>query len=390
MARRRGSFSKNRGKKSKSSRRSGDRAAILWVVGAVLLAMLFIYWQNAGVVNKASVAERKVSKTLKKFSIRDTDLSEQKTDKRKIENKSYIHKEKVYKATKDFSFRQFDAKLKKDLDRSEFKIAKSDRAVSKNSESYHATINYGDYDVMDIKVVKPKGAPPPVAVAGVKRFPNPKVAIVLDDFGYNMNNFALLLEIREPITLSILPGLRYSTEVASQARANGYEVILHLPLESVRMDVGEEVDTIRTGMSDSAISARLARELKTVPGADGVSNHQGSKSTSERDTMSSIFKYLKKNDLFFLDSMTSPNSVCRDVASEAGIRYARRDIFLDNSNDISYIESQIAVLKRLAFRKGRVVAIGHDRKNTIIVLRRVIPELKKSGIEIVPLSEIEK
>ncbi len=35
-----------------------------------------------------------------------------------------------------------------------------------------------------------------------------KVAIVMDDFGYNMNNFDALFSIGQPVTLSILPDLR--------------------------------------------------------------------------------------------------------------------------------------------------------------------------------------
>lgn len=330
MARRKSTISKNKGKRSRPSGRARDRSAILWVAGTVLLAMLFIYWQNAGVVKKASVAERKVSKTLKKFPIRDSDISDQKTDKRSVKSTPYV------------------------------------------------------------QLVKPKAVMTPVAISVAKGVRKPRVAIVLDDFGYNMSNFALLSEIREPITLSILPELRYSSEVAKKAKAKGYEVILHLPLESERSDVEEEADTIRTGMSVSAVHARLAHELRTVPGASGVSNHMGSKSTSERDTMSAVFTYLKKNDLFFLDSMTSPNSVCREVASETGIRYARRDIFLDNSNNLSDIEAQIETMRRMAKRRGLAIAVGHDRKNTIIALRRMIPELRKDGIEVVPLSEVVK
>lgn len=362
--------------------------AFLWVAAAVVVAILFIYWQNAGVVNKTPVLEKKIERTLKKFSIKDKDLAGQAIDKRRVSNKTYVHKEKVYNAANDLSLKQLERKLKSDLDKSEFKLAKSERLVTKDSESYHATINYGDYNVMDLKVVKPKG--PPLLPVETKRFSNPKVAIVLDDFGYNTSNLAMLSEIKEPLTLSILPELRYSSEIASRAKAKGYEVILHLPLESERADVQEEFDTIRSGMGANAINSCIARELKTVPWADGVSNHMGSKSTSEHETMAPIFACLKKRGLYFFDSMTSPNSVCREVASEVGIRYARRDIFLDNSNNLDDIEAQIDVLKRMAFRKGRVVAVGHDRKNTIIALRRMIPELKKEGIEIVPLSEVVK
>ncbi len=375
-----------------SPRKKGPaRAAIAWVAGAVFLTIAFIYWQNAGVVNRTSALEKTIAPTLKTFEIKDKDLTAQKVEKRKIENKRYVHKEKVYAAPKEFPIANFDEKLKKDLAKTEFKVVKARKETTRETEAYRATINYGKYDVMDIKVVKPRvrpPSPPPAPPVAKRRLA--KVAIILDDWGYTMNNIPLLAEIHEPITLAVLPNLPRSTEVARGAKARGYEVMLHLPLESTRVNVAEEADTIKPGMSAAAVNARLARELKSVPGAVGVNNHQGSKGTAERDTMAPIMNCLKRNSLFFVDSMTTAQSVCRDIAADAGVAYARRDVFLDNSNKLEDIEKQIELLKETALKRGRAIGIGHDRKNTLIALKRMLPKLKDAGIEIVPASELVK
>ncbi len=227
-------------------------------------------------------------------------------------------------------------------------------------------------------------APPSIP----KKFKNPKVAIVIDDFGYNMNNVDALLNISEPVTLSILPDLRYSAEIAGLARLRGREAILHLPLEPHRKDVKEEVDTIKSGMSEKEIVIRLAKAISSVPGLSGVSNHMGSKSTEEKDLMTTILKHLKKNNLYFFDSLTSEKSVCREAASLTGVKYARRDMFLDNTNSVEYIEKQLLDLEKLAFKRGRAIAICHDRKNTMIVLARKMPEMAKGGIKFVSLSNM--
>ena len=39
-----------------------------------------------------------------------------------------------------------------------------------------------------------------------------KVAIVLDDFGYNYKNVETVMELKKPVTFSILPHLPYSVE----------------------------------------------------------------------------------------------------------------------------------------------------------------------------------
>jgi len=47
-------------------------------------------------------------------------------------------------------------------------------------------------------------------------------------------------------------------------------------------------------------------------------------------------------------------------------------------------------VQEIALEKGKVIAIGHDRINTFYVLKIMIPELIRAGIEIVPVSELVK
>jgi polysaccharide deacetylase 2 family uncharacterized protein YibQ len=221
-----------------------------------------------------------------------------------------------------------------------------------------------------------------------KKSPRPRVAIVLDDFGYNMNNLDALFSPGLPVTLSVLPNLPYSRRVAELARSKGFEVILHLPLEANDKSAPAESDTIRTDMSEKTINSMLDQELASMPGLTGISNHQGSKATENVATMSVIMADLKKRGLYFFDSLVTDKSVCRDVAKKFNVRYAKRDIFLDDKMSQDYIEKQVLSLRRIAFRRGSAIAVGHDRKNTLAVLKRMMPELSADGIEFVTLSDM--
>jgi len=229
-------------------------------------------------------------------------------------------------------------------------------------------------------------AQPPVT----KKFSNPRVAIVIDDFGYNMTNVDEILAIKEPLTLSILPNLRYSGRVAEAARSKGKEIILHLPLEPKASNAAEEPDTIKSSMSDDEILTRLDSEMASVPGLRGVSNHMGSKLTEDRRAMTVILKRLKEKGLYFFDSLTSEKSVCRLIASELGVPFAARRKFLDNENDVDYIKKAMLNLRRYAFKNGQAIAVCHDRKNTAKVLGEMLPQLADDGIRFVSLSKMVK
>lgn len=218
-----------------------------------------------------------------------------------------------------------------------------------------------------------------------------KIAIVLDDWGYTLNNFGMLKEIKEPLTLAILPGRSYSREIArASSEELTQEAILHLPLEPHRGKNNHlEPDTILLGMSEQEVLKILKADFNSVPGIKGVSNHMGSLATENKRLMKIILGELKKRKLYFLDSYTG-KTVCKDLAGAMGLRYARRHVFLDNKNDAEYIFAQIEVLARIAKQAGYAIGIGHDRPRTLEVLSKAMPDLKKRGFKFVYVSELVK
>ena len=224
--------------------------------------------------------------------------------------------------------------------------------------------------------------------------PKAKIAIVLDDWGYSPANLPVLYEIKRPITVSVLPNLKYSKQIARDAEKRGYEILLHLPLES-KGGRDAEPGTICCKMSDEEISGRFKKALEGVPGASGVNNHQGSKATENKHVMGVLLPQIKKAKLFFLDSVTTGKSICPEICSWIGLRFAKRDVFLDlpaaklKSKDLEdYIRRQLYQLGDKAINKGWAIGIGHDRKTTLKVIKDMVPELEKKGIKFVRVSDI--
>jgi hypothetical protein len=231
------------------------------------------------------------------------------------------------------------------------------------------------------KVIKPSRS----AVQPIKG----KIAIVLDDWGYSLDNVNTLKSIKRPLTLAVLPNLNLSKKISAGLHQAGFEIILHLPMQPVGKYSLEE-NTISTKMSKEQIENILYKDLSSIGYAKGVSNHMGSMATSDLRTMEIVFKYLKKRGLYFLDSFVSKESVCKGLANKVGLRFAKRDIFLDNNSDPEYIRGQVYKLKARAKLKGQAIGIGHDRKNTIQVLKEVLPELEKEGYRFVFVSELTR
>lgn len=226
---------------------------------------------------------------------------------------------------------------------------------------------------------------PKVAVPIIK----PRIAIVIDDWGYNLNNLDILDQIKYPLTMSVLPNLNYSKTVSEYLHQKSFEIILHLPLEP-HEKYRLEKNTLMTSMDESRVINILKEDLSDVSNASGVSNHMGSKATEDARVMEIIFKELKRRNLYFLDNVVSSESICPALARKMDLLFAKRDIFLDNQPDLEYIRGQVYKLKTKAKIYGQAIGIGHDRKITLEALKEAMPALEKEGYKFVYVSELVK
>lgn len=216
-----------------------------------------------------------------------------------------------------------------------------------------------------------------------------RIVIIVDDSGYNLQDCDYLREIAAPITVSILPELKYSKAIDTCAHNYGKEIMLHLPLEPYENEEKYPDNyIIKTTMSARQIVERFYQAMKTVPHCAGINNHMGSKATENLRLMSIIFTELKSNSLFFVDSKVTPKSICRRVAGLKGVAFSERDVFLDNENNRTYIEGQFQEVARRARQRGHAVAIGHARSLTWEIIKEQSERLTQQGFEFVTVKQL--
>lgn len=218
--------------------------------------------------------------------------------------------------------------------------------------------------------------------------PRPRVAIIIDDWGYDWEFADAFLDFPEPLTVAVIPHLGLSREQALQAHSAGHEVILHMPMEPENVDIDLGPGGIYTSMSADEIADALASALAAVPGVVGMNNHMGSRATADTDVMRTVLRVLRERGLFFLDSFTAATTVGPVVARDMAVPYAVNQVFLDHEDDEEHIRGQIHRLLAVAERQGSAVGIGHVRPRTYRALMDMLPELHAAGVEFVVVSEL--
>jgi len=217
-----------------------------------------------------------------------------------------------------------------------------------------------------------------------------RIGIIIDDLGWNKEIVKEIENINKPIAVSILPYAPYSKYVFQEIKKNSsIEMLLHLPLEPRPPAKSLDKGVLKTDMSNEEITLKFYESLKDFyPGVKGINNHEGSLFTSDEEKMRVLLEAIQSKDLFFIDSMTARQSKGYILAREMGMKTAKRDVFLDNHSDPQYIEGQVRELVETARKQGKAIGIGHARKNTIAVLKNILPELEKEGVEVVPVSSL--
>jgi uncharacterized protein len=239
--------------------------------------------------------------------------------------------------------------------------------------------------------IYPPQEPPPKPLAQLHQLPGdhpPVVAIVIDDIGYDRQIASKLLAMDAPLTFSVLPYGPFSREIAAEARSKGHEIMLHLPMEPKEFPaVNPGPGALLNQMTPDEFIGQLKADISRIPGLKGVNNHMGSAISTSPERMRQIFTILKKDDLYYIDSRTTAETVARPSAELLQIPFTERDIFIDHFENQRFIRKQLHNLIKRAKRQGYAVGIAHPHAVTCKVLIDLLPELKKS-VELVPASMV--
>jgi len=222
-----------------------------------------------------------------------------------------------------------------------------------------------------------------------------KLAIIIDDFGSGRDGVDEMMSIKAHLTFAVMPFLENTLEDAELAHGNGYEVIVHLPMEAnsgKRSWLGPH--PIFAGMDAEEVRQIVRDSFDSVPYAAGANIHMGSRASNEEDIMSAVLDVIKEKGLYFVDSRTENKPKAKEISITKGVLCHERDVFLDGQQPKSFIIDRLEKAAEIALKKGQAVAAGHvgqeGGKATADAIKEMLPVFKKKNIELVYISELNE
>ncbi len=218
-------------------------------------------------------------------------------------------------------------------------------------------------------------------------FADARLAIIIDDIGYNQAQSERAARLPGPFTLSILPFTPHGLTSAQLAHKHGKELMLHLPMSTINnLPLGK--GALVSGMEKAAFLKTFQQDIDNIPHIKGVNNHMGSRLTQEAEPMQWLMAALRPRGLYFVDSRTSAQTKAFDIAMTHQVPSLKRDVFLDDISETVAIEFQLKRALQLAQQRGSAVAIGHPHPATLDVLERLQSFLDKHHVKLVYASEL--
>jgi polysaccharide deacetylase 2 family uncharacterized protein YibQ len=216
----------------------------------------------------------------------------------------------------------------------------------------------------------------------------PGIALIIDDLGNQREQGRRAIALPGPVACAFLPHGHFTRQLAQQAHARGKEVMLHLPMQSVK-DKHREQGELLLDMTQQQFTQTLQENLAAVPFVSGINNHRGSLITRHPGHMAWLMQTIRRHgNLFFIDSRTTRATVARRLAAEFGIPSSERKVFLDNRRQPAAVREQFRRLLVMARREGAALGIGHPYPETLDVLVDELTRLGEYNIQLVPVSRL--
>ncbi|MBM9616265.1 divergent polysaccharide deacetylase family protein [Desulfobulbus rhabdoformis] len=234
---------------------------------------------------------------------------------------------------------------------------------------------------------EPQKSSPPASTQPVDQISRPKVALIIDDMGYNKRIGLKLLRLQLPLNFSFLPQAPHTQELLHLAQQMDRTILVHMPMEPQSDKWKAEPVTLYTKDSQEELERKVEQMLEAVPQARGANNHMGSRFTREQKKMAIVLGIVQQHHLFFVDSYTTGNSLGLSSARRMGIPTAKRNIFLDNEQNVDAICKRLGQVAELAREKKNAIAIGHPNQAMVTALASCAQE-KLNEVELVSVEEL--
>lgn len=220
----------------------------------------------------------------------------------------------------------------------------------------------------------------------------PKITLVLGGMGLNEKLTRKAVdELPGDVTLAFAPyGDNLQAQV-NQARAEGHEILLQVPMEPVGYPgTNPGPKTLLTDAKPQENLTTLKWLMSRFAGYSGVTNYMGARLLVDEAALRPVMKEVQSRGLVYLEDGNVSLTVAPKLAQELRLPLQRATLVIDAEPTAPAIAAALAQLETEAQRNGSAIATGSGLAVTIETVAEWAKTLQEKGILLVPVSAAYK
>ncbi|SIQ87429.1 hypothetical protein SAMN05880582_104148 [Rhizobium sp. RU20A] len=212
-----------------------------------------------------------------------------------------------------------------------------------------------------------------------------RIAIVVGGLGLSQTGTQHAIStLPGPITLAFAASGNSLQRWVQQARRDGHEVLLQLPMEPFDYPQNDPGPlTLLTSAKGAQLTGDLEAALVRMGSYTGVMNYLGGKFLSDSDALETVIRDVSGRGLLFLDDGSSAQSLSGKVAGAVGAPHGFADLTLDATLDEGAILRKLDELERIARKNGSAIGVASAFDESVAAIAKWSDEASGRGIEIV-------
>jgi len=215
------------------------------------------------------------------------------------------------------------------------------------------------------------------------------VAIIIGGLGLNAEiTTRAILDLPEEITLSFAAHSPQLQSWIDQARENGHEVLLEIPMQANGTPPNQVTRTLVI-TDDIALNTRnLDWLMSRASGYFAVTNYNGDQFLSRSDVVAPMMDYLTEAGLGLVFDSSFDAVALPALATSAKLPFIESQLVLDEVNSQPLTQSKLEELGEKAISGQNPIGIGFAYRGTIESVSKWAKTAPETGLVLVPVSHL--
>lgn len=214
------------------------------------------------------------------------------------------------------------------------------------------------------------------------------VAIIIGGLGLDAEiTTRAILDLPEEVTLSFAAHSPQLQNWIDQARENGHEVLLEIPMEA-HNDTAKASQTLIVTDDIAVNTRRLDSLLSKGSGYFAVTNYNGDKFLSRSDIVAPVMDYFSEAGLGFVFDGSFDAVALPALASNGKLPFIDGEMILDEIDNAVLTQSKLDLLSQKALTGSQPIGIGFAYRSTISAVTEWAESTSSKDIVLVPVSHL--